>query len=222
MTEASPDPGIRVAIDASRDAADRRLPGMLRIFNDKAQLRMPERVLLYALIYALKPRMVLEIGTCEGGSALIIGGSLDDIGGGHIVCVDQKFQISERTWTLLSHRVTRVEGTTPGVLRDAARAAGTPFDFAFIDGDHSTAGLLRDIEGTLPLLAPQAYLLFHDAQHPDVRAALDEIVRRHSNELIDCGDVSAEQTIIEHSDVGVHVWSGFRLLRFKRRQAGGE
>jgi predicted O-methyltransferase YrrM len=210
--------GIRVALDASKAATSRGLPGMTRIFNELAQMRMPERILLYALVYGLKPRYALEIGTSQGGSALIICGAMDDTSFGRLVCVDQHFQISDRTWSLIYHRVTRLEGRTPTVLTQAAEAVPGKFELAFIDGDHSTDGLLTDIEGTLPLMADRAWLLFHDSYHPPVRAALDEAVRRHSPWLTDAGELSVEQTVIEHSDVGVHVWGGLRMMRFERRE----
>jgi predicted O-methyltransferase YrrM len=39
---------------------------------------------------------------------------------------------------------------------------GTPIDLAFIDGDHSAAGVWQDIELTLPFCRRGAVLVLHD------------------------------------------------------------
>ena len=53
-----------------------------------ALMTVSERVVLYSLIFGLRPQRILEIGTKLGGSALVIGAALDDIGAGQLVCVD--------------------------------------------------------------------------------------------------------------------------------------
>ncbi len=52
----------------------------------------------------------------------------------------------------------------------------SPFDFALIDANHTYDAVRRDIGGVLPYLADRAYLLFHDANYPDVKRAIDEAV----------------------------------------------
>jgi predicted O-methyltransferase YrrM len=203
--------GIRQAVELSLSGALGGLPGFSRVFNRFAQQRFPERILLYALVYALRPRTAIEIGTSEGGSALIICGAMDDLGAGRLVCVDQQFRIDDETWPLLYHRATRVEGQTPQVLTSAARAAGELFDFAFVDGDHSFEGLTADLEGLLPLMADGAVLLLHDSHHAPVRSAIDQALARHPN-LHDGGELSAEQTVVHVPTWGAKVFGGLRLL----------
>jgi hypothetical protein len=54
----------------------------------------------------------------------------------------------------------------------------TPFDFVFIDGLHTTAAVIQDIERTHPI----ARLLLHDTYLPDVQAAISQcaLVERES------------------------------------------
>jgi hypothetical protein len=75
----------------------------------------------------------------------------------------------------------------------------------------------RDIEGVLPYLADNAYLLFHDANYPDVRRAIDESVTA-SAQLTDCGLVSVEPTVLYDNGTST-TWAGLRLLKFQRRAA---
>ncbi|MBI5863784.1 MAG: class I SAM-dependent methyltransferase [Planctomycetes bacterium] len=205
--------GARQARDAHLGLLRAHLPGLNRIFNPVAQLRICERLMLYSIVYAEKPRNCLEIGTCNGGSALILCGAMDDNGFGRLVCVDQRFQISEPVMRLIEPRVRLVEGTTPDVLPRAAEAAGAPFDLAFIDGDHSADGVYRDAAGTLPLLSPRATLLFHDSHYHEVRAGIDRLVRDHAESLTDCGELTLEETALEVPGWGVNLWGGIRMLR---------
>jgi predicted O-methyltransferase YrrM len=177
-------------------------------------MTMHERVVLYGLVAGLQPRHVLEIGTFKGGSTLIMCAALDDLDAGRIVCVDPDPRVAESDWEVVRHRATMVAKPSPDGLEEASRVAGAPFDFALIDGDHSEAGVVRDIEATLPTLADDAHLLFHDAHYFEVRDAIDGCLRRHPDVLADAGLVSIEQT---HDPASGDVpWGGLRLLRFTR------
>ena len=176
-------------------------------------MTMSERVLLYGLIAGLRPRRCLEIGTFKGGSALIITAALDDLGEGRLACVDPEPKVLPEHWATIAHRATLFAAPSPAILPEAAREVGGKFDFALIDGDHSTEGVLRDIQGTLPLLEDHAYLLFHDAHNADTAEGIDLAVRNPQNGLVDAGILSTEKTL--DSVPGVF-WGGLRLLRFTR------
>jgi hypothetical protein len=94
---------------------------------------------------------------------------------------------------------------------------GAAFDFVLIDANHTYDSVRRDIAGVLPHLADRAYLLFHDGNYPDVKLAIDEAVAAHP-ELIDCGLLSVEPTILQHKGRAV-TWAGLRLLRYQRIDA---
>lgn len=197
------------------------LKGLSGIYTAPAEMMMPERVMLYSLIYGLKPRYCLEIGTFRGGSATIICGAMDDTGYGQLVCVDPEPRITRETWRQISHRAILCEGNSPEILPEAAKAVAEKFDFALIDGDHSYKGVLKDTEGTLPLLADGAYLLFHDCHYFEVNEAIDEALRRYPQELSDCGLISVQQSPGKEEGAVVAgrqvIWGGLRLLRFARK-----
>jgi predicted O-methyltransferase YrrM len=187
------------------------------IYTTPAHMTAPERVLLYSLILGLRPERCLEIGTHKGGSALIIGAALDDLGGGRLVCVDPQPIVAPEHWAQVEHRATMIAGPSPDVLPQAVADAGGQFDFALIDGDHEYPGVVRDIEGTLDVLAPSAYLLFHDANYFEVAQAIDEMICKHADRLVDCGMLSVQQTPENRVERGHPVvWGGLRLVRYHR------
>lgn len=185
------------------------------IYTTPAHMTSPERVLLYSLIFGLRPRRCLEIGTHKGGSALIIAAALDDLGAGHLVCIDPQPMVAPEHWAQVSHRATMIAGASPAVLPRAVEAAGGRFDFALIDGDHEYPGVVSDIEGVLGVLEPHAYLLFHDANYHEVARGIDEMLCKHADQLVDCGMLSVQQTPEDRFVNGRQVvWGGLRLVRY--------
>jgi hypothetical protein len=180
---------------------------------------MSERVVHYGLVFGLRPRRCLEIGTHRGGSALIIAAALDDLGDGTLSCVDLAPQIDPEDWRAMAHRATLFSApSSPGVFHEMAEKAGGRFDFALIDGDHSTAGALRDINGMLGVLEDSATIVLHDAHNDEVAQAIRLAVENRESGLIDCGMISTEKSF--DAAQGVY-WGGMRMLRFSRRAGAG-
>jgi len=189
---------------------------MEQTLTEAPVLMLPsERLLLYSLIQALRPKRCVEIGTHKGGSALIITAALDEVGSGSLVCIDPTPLVAEEHWTRVAHRAVLLTGESPGALAEAARVAGGSFDFAFVDGDHSYHGVLRDMEGVLSVLADEAFILCHDAHFPEVAEAIDATLQVRADLVTDCGLLSVDRSI---DDEG-RVWGGLRLLRFSRPSA---
>jgi predicted O-methyltransferase YrrM len=174
-----------------------------------------ERVVLYSTVLGLRPTRSLEIGTHRGGSASIIVAALDDVGSGTLVCVDPNPLVVPELWAQLAHRASLIAGSSPDVLPEALKAAGGRFDFALIDGDHEEDGVVRDIEGVLPLLADEAHLLFHDAHLTTVEAGINRMLTQYRKHLVDGGMLSSERTPDERPGI---CWGGLRMLRFSRRE----
>jgi predicted O-methyltransferase YrrM len=203
------------ADDAQPSSAAERTSAMMDVIADAPVLmQRSERLLLYGLVVGLRPARSLEIGTHKGGSAMIIVAALDEVGAGTLVCIDPAPVVDPAHWQRIAHRATLLEGSSPEVLEPALAMASGHFDFALIDGDHAYPGVMRDIEGVLPVLADDAYVLFHDAHFRDVRGAIDQALLLHRRELIDCGMLSVQKNVEIENEV---VWGGFRLLRFTRR-----
>jgi predicted O-methyltransferase YrrM len=171
-----------------------------------------ERLLLFTLVFALRPARYLEIGTLHGGSALIACAAMDALGSdGKIVCLDPRPQIAPENWVRLRHRSTMITGLSPDALPEAKQAAGGPFDLVLIDGDHTRTGVIRDGTAILSVVAGGGYLLFHDCFNPDVKSGIDEFARRHARRLTDCGPMTREITIEAFPDGRRLPWGGLRL-----------
>jgi predicted O-methyltransferase YrrM len=178
----------------------------LDVVNTTLSHQLPvERLMLYA--------HYLEIGAGRGGSATIVSAAMDENLDGDIVCVDpMPERIEPSTWAALEKRAARVDGFSPQALGEVYRRWGAIFDFVLIDGDHHYDAALADAEGVVRLLAPRAYLLFHDALHPDVTAAISAFLKRHQHHLTDAGLVSSWSKFD-----GIVRWGGLRLLRWEWR-----
>lgn len=189
------------------------------IHDAPVEMLPPERVLLYSLVFGLRPKRCLEIGTLYGGSARITVAALDDAEcDGRLVCVDPEPRLSQETVSAVSHRATVITGHSPEALAEAQREAGGPFDFAMIDGDHSTDGVVRDVKGTMTVLAPGAYMLLHDANFYEVADGVEGLLNQN-RDLVDCGLLS--RASVPQPDAGRPrpvFWGGFRLLRYMPRR----
>jgi len=183
------------------------------IYDAPAHLTLPERFLLYSLIYGLRPASALEIGTAQGGAAMIMCAALDAVGSGRLVCVDPAPQVTPDHRARLSHRVSFLSAASPEAVAKAHELLGSPFDFVFVDGDHTYSGVLRDIEAVSLFLHEGSYVLFHDVHYFEVQDAIDEA--RKYLPFIDCGLLSLDATKTEYLHLGKPVvWGGLRLLRF--------
>ncbi len=176
-----------------------------------------ERLLVYTLTFTLRPSRYLEIGTFQGGSALVVAAALDALGSdGKLVCVDPTPKITSEHWAKLEHRTTLLTGYSPAILPKAVEAAGGLFDFVLIDGDHSYNGVVRDANGVLPYVANNAYLLFHDSLFPDVARGLQDFADKHADQVVDFGTLTREVTYQEAEDGSRIRWGGLRLMQVRR------
>lgn len=182
-----------------------------------AWMTRAERLLLYSLVFGLRPRCYLEIGTLKGGSALIVSTAMDaSDNDGRMVCVEPNPQIDPEHWSRIGPRATLLQGFSPDVLSDAYETAGSPFDFVFVDGDHTCAGVLRDANGALPFVADGAYLLFHDSFFPDVARAIHIFAAQHSDQIVDFGTLTREVTLQPQPQAEPIQWGGLRMMQVRR------
>jgi len=173
-----------------------------------------ERLLLYTLVFSLRPKRYLEIGTLNGGSALIVSAAMDAVHtDGRLVCVDPKPQIDPDHWKQLERRATLLKGFSPDILPRAYETVGGLFDFVFIDGDHSYTGVKRDASGVLPFVTEGAYLLFHDSFSPDVARAINSFVAQHRAQVSDFGTLTREFTTSSQHQESPSRWGGLRLVQ---------
>ncbi len=111
---------------------------------------------------------ILEIGTLHGRSTAILALGAQEGRGAWVVSVDidPRAQTAARG-ALLEHgvadRVLLIRGSLKGALR---RLAGLRPALVFVDGDHSTPGVRRDLLALEPALTRGGVLVFHDYTDP--------------------------------------------------------
>ena len=179
-----------------------------------AWLSRAERLTIYTLCFSLRPRRYLEIGTFQGGSALIVAAAMDTVrSDGCMYCVDPNPRMTPENWARIEHRATLFTGYSPDILPEVYAKAGGPFDFVFIDGDHTYNGVLRDAEGVLPYVTAGTYLLFHDSFFPEVKQGLHDFATRYCERVADCGPITREVTIQQEPNQVPVPWGGLHLMR---------
>lgn len=154
-------------------------------FKDEIDVEVPqddsttfeEKLVLYSLIRALQPKVVLETGTHRGKTSLYIANALYDNGFGHLHTCDP-FDFDQpgniRKFPMLGAFMTfhKLAGKDLDV-RD--------IDFAFIDGYHDKQTVIDEMHHFLPRLTPHAVVVFHDCD--DVPESWEAMVNGAIKEL---------------------------------------
>lgn len=122
----------------------------------------------------LNPSVVVEIGTCFGGTLYLWGQmanpaativSMDlpggKYGGGYAVAREKFYKLfAQKNQTMKLLRGNSHEEAMKAKLIEAL--GGREIDFLFIDGDHSYAGVKKDYEMYAPLVRAGGVIAFHD------------------------------------------------------------
>jgi len=149
---------------------------------------MAQRLFLWSFIYGVCPKRYLEIGTAEGGSAMIVMSAIKTLGFEDFqgICIDPKFDTSPETKAALQNNFTFFEEISSlAVMKKAKAQVGGFFDVLLVDGDHTYDYALADIILAIPFVQPGGYILVDDAGYYQVRDAIQYTVERFG--LIDAG-----------------------------------
>jgi cephalosporin hydroxylase len=118
------------------------------------------------LITRVRPDLIVETGTCEGGSALFLASICDLLGHGRVITID----VSSRRGRPQHRRITYLKGssTSPKVLRRVIDEA-TGVTMVILDSDHSRAHVRAELGAYGPLVTLGSYLIVEDTNingHP--------------------------------------------------------
>jgi predicted O-methyltransferase YrrM len=120
--------------------------------------------------------LVVEIGRFRGGSTLLLAAAAPNA---EVWSYDIAVPEREEYDAPLRETLVRFgfERRVRLLTEDSSAAAlpPEPCDLVFVDGDHSTHGVLADARHWLPALRDGGRMVFHDADAPTVSAALAEI-----------------------------------------------
>lgn len=156
---------------------------------------------LYALIRALKPAHVLELGTWHGASATHILQALHDNGRGELDCVDNRAygdivigdMIPDELRLRMAIRDTPLEDMIERALK-----RGYHYDFIFEDAMHNVEQVEFVWSHADQLLTPGGVIVSHDAMHAIAGEAVREGIKR--------AGYAPEMVLIEPADCGFAVW----------------
>ena len=211
---------VPVTSNVFAELLKRRPASFQKVYGAPALMSPQERVLLYGLTFALAPKRYLEIGTCRGGSAVIVSAAMDDLGQGSAFGLDPEPAVAPETLAEIGHRFTLVTGHSPRDIQGLDDRAGGKFDLLLVDGDHSYEATLADLRGVLPVASPDAVILIHDAYNAEVRRAVDDFVSSLDGRVVDGGMLATSCNEMNESD-DRQKWGGLRLLRLRAKTRDG-
>ncbi len=118
---------------------------------------------MLAIVEREQPLRILEVGSWEGGT-LWHWLQIADF----VVSIDDGMRRAEEweEWALeAGSELTLLQGMSQDPdLVEKARDLG-PYDFIFIDADHTYPAVKADWENFSPMIAPRGVFAFHDTQH---------------------------------------------------------
>lgn len=111
------------------------------------------------IVVDVKPDVVVEIGSAEGGSTLYLAHLLDILGRGTVVSVD-----IDRTLFQVSHqRIITITGdSSASETIEQVRRHCNGTVLVIQDGDHRKAAVLRDLRAYAPVVSVGSYFIIED------------------------------------------------------------
>jgi cephalosporin hydroxylase len=124
---------------------------------------------LQEAISQLRPALLIEVGSYEGGSALFYAQLMDALGSGRVLSIDLR-----RPKGVEHPRVEFVDGDSldPAIV-ERARAGAEEADghvLVILDGDHSRDQVAGELEAYAPLVTPGSLLLSQDGLVDELEA----------------------------------------------------
>lgn len=120
------------------------------------------------LLHEVRPDVIVECGTAEGGSALFFASIFDLLGAGRVVTIDVERQADRPEHERI--RYLTGSSTSDDTLADVRKSL-SPDDrvMVFLDSDHSRDHVLAELCAYSPLVTVGSYLVVEDSNvngHP--------------------------------------------------------
>lgn len=116
--------------------------------------------ILQEILVEVKPDVVIEIGSAEGGSTLFVASILDLIGKGRILSID----IDRSRFVARHPRIETLTGDSSSapIVAQASESCRGQSVLVVHDGDHRKEPVLRDLEAYAPLVSVGSYVIVED------------------------------------------------------------
>jgi cephalosporin hydroxylase len=112
------------------------------------------------ILFEVRPDILIEIGSWDGGSTLYFAHLMDLMGRGEVLSVD----IDRSRFRVKHERIRTLTGSSisPEVLRGVAEACSGKSVLIIHDADHSKEAVLADLEAYAPLVSLGSYFVVED------------------------------------------------------------
>lgn len=161
---------------------------------------------IYSFVRCYRPKLALETGSFIGYSSICIGQAMKENGAGHLHAFDLFMdrpeyespvigKSSDSLHTARSHVekaglsdiITFYKGDSSKTINEVFKNEEPRFDFAFIDGDHTIRGCLKDWQAVDNLLIEGGIVLLHDTMPKECgwlgpRYLLEELAKNSNSE----------------------------------------
>jgi cephalosporin hydroxylase len=119
------------------------------------------------IIYEVQPDLIIETGTCYGGSALFFANMLDLLGKGNVITID----INKENDLPKHDRITYLNGSSidSDILRHIWAAVKNKRVLVNLDSDHTKDYVLKEMTCYAPFVTPGSYMIVEDTNvngHP--------------------------------------------------------
>jgi cephalosporin hydroxylase len=204
-------------------------------------IQLPEDMFrVQEVLHGLRPDVIVDVGVAHGGSLVFYAGLCRLLGRGRVIGVDVEIRPRNRA-ALEAHPLadllTLVEGDSvaPGIV-DKVRAEIRPGErvFVMLDGDHTRAHVLAELEAYAPLVTPGSWIVAADGIMADLaglrrwrdprrtedwswnnpRAAAEEFAARHPEFALETPPFAFNESPLREP---VTYWPGAWLRRTEER-----
>ena len=113
------------------------------------------------IIYEVKPDIIIEIGSAQGGSTLYLANLLDIIGKGEVISVD----IDRKQFNVKHPRITILTGDSSSlpIAQKVLKLCAGKTVMVIHDGDHHKPQILKDLAVYAPIVSKGSYLIVEDS-----------------------------------------------------------
>ena len=138
------------------------------------------------LINEIKPDLIIETGTCYGGSALFMRDVLDKVNPkGWIITIDimpeRLKDLVKDTPGILVHVGSSVKESTISFVKDIIEWYSCKKIMVILDSDHSPDHVKKEMELYAPLVSKGSILIVEDVSNcPLLKPVVDEFLIQHS------------------------------------------
>ncbi|QGH73310.1 MAG: methyltransferase [Siphoviridae sp. cttb18] len=127
--------------------------------EDDDAATLSERMFLYSFVRALKPKVVVEIGTHKGLTAIYLATALYHNGGDGILHTTDPFHYEQETYI---NKFPELKKFIRVHHQRGAELDVNDVDFLFVDGFHEERHVLEEMNHFMPRLTEKAVVVFHD------------------------------------------------------------